>query len=180
MGAQVRYGTIAVGAYGAHMSGRHQPSFTDQYDFKWDRGGARSLSLRSDPGAWSSKWSYGCKIGYGDVSGADGAAGAGQDMALQDFFNPPVIQDGCQSLKFILGTCKDSAGAAVANAIVQSFRTSDDSFLYEVTGAEDGTYRVPTPHPSPTTHYLVAYKSGSPDIAGTTVNTLVSTNIDGT
>ena len=37
-----------------------------------------------------------------------------------------------------------------------------------------------TDTPAGTQHYLVAYKPGSPDTAGTTVNTLTPTNVDGT
>ena len=43
----------------------------------------------------------------------------------------------------------------------------------------DGSYDLPTNFPG-VNHYVVAYIAGSPDRAGTTANTLVPTNIDGT
>ena len=44
----------------------------------------------------------------------------------------------------------------------------------------DGTYAVPVQQSKATQHYLVAYKAGSPDTTGATVNTLLPTNVDGT
>jgi hypothetical protein len=74
---------------------------------------------------------------------------------------------------------KDSVGTPVANAIVQGFVTSTDAYVGEVTSGEDGTYTLGTETVAGVAHYLVAYKAGSPDVAGTTVNTLTSTNVDG-
>jgi len=68
----------------------------------------------------------------------------------------------------------------VANAIVQGFVTASDAFVGEVTANEDGTYVLGTEQLKKTPHYIVAYKAGSPDISGTTVNTLLPTNVDGT
>jgi hypothetical protein len=88
--------------------------------------------------------------------------------------------DGCSQNRFIRGTCVDASDVPIANAIVQAFRTTDDAFMGEVQGNTDGTYTVPVASVAGVQHYLVAYKAGSPDIAGTTVNTLTSTNVDGT
>lgn len=178
MGVYNKYGTIAVGAYMAHLPGTHPAGFTDQYFPRWDRGGARGPRTWKDQVNWRSCWSYGCKIsGSADVTG-DGS---------------PVIQEwgdgyepfscdgpGTQSMNFLRGTCKDSGGTAVANAIVQGFVTATDAYVGEVQGNTDGTYVLGTQNAKTTAHYLVAYKAGSPDIAGTTVNTLLPTNVDGT
>jgi hypothetical protein len=88
--------------------------------------------------------------------------------------------EGTQSRNFLRGTCKDSVAAPVANAIVQGFVTASDAFVGEVTANEDGTYVLGTEQLKTTPHYIVAYKAGSPDISGTTVNTLLPTNVDGT
>ncbi len=118
-------------------------------------------------------------MGYGDTSGADGASY--RDLSFADLFEPFSCDgEGTQSRNFLRGTCKDSGGTAVANAIVQGFRTSDDVFLGEVQGNTDGTYTLGVEASKATACYLVAYKAGSPDIAGTTVNTLTPTNVDGT
>lgn len=71
----------------------------------------------------------------------------------------------------ITGVTKDSAGAALGNCVVDLFRTEDDSCAGRVQSDASGNYKIEaTPQ---LTHYAVAYKAGSPDVAGTTVNTLV-------
>lgn len=179
MGAQVRYGSIAVGAYSAHQPGSHQRAFTDQYTPKWDRGYARSPKTQNDPTRWYSCWSFGCRVGFGTPIGTDGAGWI--DCSKKDLFEPYSCDGpGCSHARWIKGVCVDSVDAVVANAIVQCFRTTDDVFTHQVTAGEDGTYTVATfDQTGAVQHYLVAYKAGSPDIAGTTVNTLLSTHIDG-
>jgi hypothetical protein len=71
----------------------------------------------------------------------------------------------------ITGVTKDSAGAVLGGCSVHLFRTADDVEVDQVVSdAGDGTYSVGTP--TDDTHYAVAYKAGSPDVAGTTVDTL--------
>ena len=93
---------------------------------------------------------------------------------------------GCANVKFFKGLCVDSLDAPIANAIVTAFtKLTDIEVGQNVTAAADGSYIFGCNTPPPgwlatDQHYLVAYKTGSPDIAGTTVNTLTPTNIDGT
>lgn len=179
MGSQVTYGSIAVGAYYAHLRGTLQPAFSDQYYPKWDRGGARSLRTYKDPMLWYSLWSFGCRVGAGSPIGSDGAGW--YDLSMKDLYEPYSCDGaGTQTKRFIKGVTKDSVGATIANAIVQGFVTSTDAYVGEVTSGEDGTYTLGTETIAGVQHYLVAYKAGSPDVAGTTVNTLTSTNVDGT
>lgn len=104
-----------------------------------------------------------------------------RDMTSVDLYEPYSCDGGgTQSMNFIRGTCKDSGGVAVANAIVQAFVTATDAYQGEVQSNTDGTYVLGVQQGKATTHYLVAYKAGSPDTAGTTVNTLLPTNVDGT
>lgn len=182
MGCQARYGTIAIGAYMAHQPGTHQAAFRDHYLPKWDRGGARSPKTWKDPNRWYSLWSFGCRVGYGTPAGSDGAAPVGgRDMAGVDLFEPFSCDGpGNQSLKFIKGLCVDTTDAPLSGAVVHAFRTSDDAFAgYEVESRTDGSYDLATNFPG-VAHYVVAYLPGSPDRAGTTVNTLIPANIDGT
>lgn len=180
MGAQVRYGTIAVGAYMAHQPGTHQFAFTDQYLPWWNRGGARALKTRCDPMVWYGRWSFGCKVGFGMPAGNDGAAPVGGDMVLSDPFTPFEIQDGSQSLKWIKGVCVDTSDVPVSGANVVAFRTSDNTpGGSAVQSREDGSYDAPTPYVG-VDHYVRAYIDGSPDRGGTTLDTLTPTNIDGT
>lgn len=85
---------------------------------------------------------------------------------------------GSQGRKFLRGQCVDGSAVGVSGAVVQAFLTATDAFQGEQTSTEGGYYEVGTTEAG--AHYLVAYKPGSPDIAGTTVNTLVPTNRDGT
>lgn len=73
----------------------------------------------------------------------------------------------------ISGVTKDSTGTPIPNALVQLFHTSDDAFVMQTTSDGAGNYVVYTPYGDG--HYCVAYLAGSPDVAGTTVNTLVGT-----
>lgn len=137
----------------------------------------RSSKTINDLNGWVCLWP---RPSIQGATPGDGMMQMGQDSASANGYEPAsCLWHGNQNIKFILGTCLDNSSAAVANAIVQCFRTSDDLFTGQVTANTDGTYTVPTPYPSPTQHYLVAYKAGSPDIAGTTVNTLTATNVDG-
>lgn len=88
--------------------------------------------------------------------------------------------EGTQTKRFIRGTCVDASDVAVANAIVQAFVTSTDEYKGQDVSRDDGTYLVGVESIAGVQHYLVAYKPGSPDTAGTTVNTLTTTNVDGT
>lgn len=73
---------------------------------------------------------------------------------------------------YLAGVTKDSAGAILGSCVVQLFRTTDDAIIAEttsdpVTGAYSFSPGVGGPF------YVVAYKAGSPDVAGTTLNTLL-------
>lgn len=75
----------------------------------------------------------------------------------------------------IAGITKDSTGAALGNCVVEMFRTVDDVRLDRTTSTASGAFEFRSAGLAPNTYYLVAYKVGSPDVAGTTVNTLVGT-----
>lgn len=86
---------------------------------------------------------------------------------------------GTASQKFIMGTCYDQASSPISGAIVQGFLTSTDFYVGATTADSNGRYEFGTPY-ALSNHYLVAYRAGAPDIAGTTVDTLQGTNRDGT
>lgn len=68
------------------------------------------------------------------------------------------------------GVTRDTNSAALGSVVVQLFRTTDNSFIEQSTSDVNGNYQLSTPYSD--AHYIVAYKAGSPDIAGTTVDTL--------
>jgi len=73
----------------------------------------------------------------------------------------------------ISGVTRDSTGAALASCAVIAYRTADNSIAAMTTSDASGNYRVDASQAI--THYVVAYKAGSPDVAGTSLNTIVGT-----
>jgi hypothetical protein len=62
-------------------------------------------------------------------------------------------------------------GGVLPNCTVVLFRTADNSVAGITTSDANGYYTISA---SPNvTHYVVAYLPGAPDVAGTTVNTIV-------
>ena len=111
---------------------------------------------------------------------SSGYCAIGQDAADFGWWSPTQrASRGNGALKFMLGRCKDGSGNGVSGATVQGFLTETDQFVRETTADSNGNYELGTEYPAQN-HYLVAYRAGSPDIAGTTVNTLQPTNRDGT
>lgn len=180
MGVQLRYGTAgATGGGFSAQSGTQQPSMADRTAPRWFNWQRTSPTTWKDRNQWNSLWSWGCRVGYGAPFGSDGAAS--RDLGWTDLFEPYSCDgDGTQSRNFLRGTCVDASDVSVANAIVQGYVTATDAYLGEVQGNTDGTYSLGVEASKATPCYLVAYKAGSPDIAGTTVNTLTPTNVDGT
>jgi hypothetical protein len=87
---------------------------------------------------------------------------------------------GNASLKFIRGQIKDAGGTGVSGAVVDLYVTATKTLERSTTADVLGYYEAGTQWASPITHYIVAYRAGSPDISGTSVNTLTATNRDGT
>lgn len=72
----------------------------------------------------------------------------------------------------ISGVTKDSAGAILGSCAVALYRTADDKLMERTTSdVTTGAYAFQSVVLG-SAYYVVAYKAGSPDVAGTTVNTL--------
>lgn len=180
MGVQHTFGTAgATGGGWSAQPGTLQPSLSElRHEPRWSWQ-ARGPKTNKDRNNWISRWSFGCRVSGGDLEGYNSGCG---DLSEADPFEPFSCDGaGTQSMNFIKGTCYLNDGTTpAANAIVQGFRTSDDAFVGEVQANTDGTYTLGTQNGTGVAHYLIAYKPGSPDIAGTTVNTLTPTRVDGT
>lgn len=74
----------------------------------------------------------------------------------------------------ISGVTRDSTGAALGLCAVHLFRTADDSEADQITSDANGAFEFRAPAPAQN-YYMVAYLPGSPDVAGTTLNTLTAT-----
>ena len=83
---------------------------------------------------------------------------------------PSLPPDGGAQMKKIIGVTKDANGAPLGTCIVQGFRTANDQYVRETISDPAGNYVFCTEFLD--SQYLVAYKVGAPDVAGTTVNTL--------
>ena len=77
-----------------------------------------------------------------------------------------------QPALYISGVTKDSTGAPLANCVVTLYRTANDVCVEEITSDGSGNYAF-SPVGLGQLYYIVAYKAGSPDVAGTTRNDLV-------
>jgi hypothetical protein len=88
----------------------------------------------------------------------------------------PAVVHALQPLPAVFctvsGRTLDSAGAVLGNCVAQLFDTATDAFLGEVISNADGYYYLRTTNQT-RTHYVVAYKAGGTDVAGTTLNTLL-------
>jgi hypothetical protein len=69
----------------------------------------------------------------------------------------------------ITGVTKDSTGAALGNCVVDLMLTATDTKIATTTSDGSGNYSFGA---TAGTYYIVAYKKGVPDVAGTTVDTL--------
>lgn len=79
--------------------------------------------------------------------------------------------DWAASNRAITGVSRDSTGTILGLCVVDLFVTATDQMVYSVTSDASGNFSFGNPGTGP--FYIVAYKTGSPDVAGTTVNTLV-------
>jgi hypothetical protein len=70
----------------------------------------------------------------------------------------------------ITGVTKDSSGAALGGCTVKLFNRATDAKEQETVSDGSGNYSFIVSRTQ--TYYVVAYLPGSPDVAGTTLNTL--------
>ena len=75
----------------------------------------------------------------------------------------------------IAGVTKDSAGSALGGCTVSLYRTPSDELVQRVTSDGAGAYAFQPVNNGNGPYYVVAYKAGVPDVAGTSVNSLLGT-----
>jgi hypothetical protein len=103
--------------------------------------------------------------------------GGGFGWQMSDGLPPtyrPYEQDetGSQVQRKIIGTTRDSTGAVLGSCTVRGYVTATNAFVGQVVSDSAGYFELSTPFGTAVQHYLVAYKGGSPDVEGSTVNTL--------
>ena len=72
---------------------------------------------------------------------------------------------------YITGVTRDSNGNPLGNCVVLLYKTSDNSYCGTVTSDSDGNYKISIPALN-INYFLVSFKSGSPDVMGTTDNNI--------
>ena len=90
----------------------------------------------------------------------------------------PVVSQNpaiAQASYLISGVTRDSTGAALGNCTVHFFRAADDLAIAQTTSDANGVFS--TYVPAGVQYYIIAYLPGSPDVAGTTVNTLTGAQV---
>ena len=103
--------------------------------------------------------------------GSDYLLGNDVSYASDSWEAPPQEVSGGQQQKKIVGSTLDSSGAALGGVIVQGFVTATEVYVGQTTSDAGGWYTLTTPYAS-VAHYVVCYKAGSPDVAGTSLNNL--------
>jgi hypothetical protein len=89
-------------------------------------------------------------------------------------FSTPLLKKPTFFGSFSLsGVTRDSAGVALGNCVVDLFLNSEDTLVATTTSDGSGNYSF-TLSGNSATYFVRAYKAGSPDVAGTSVNTLTA------
>lgn len=82
------------------------------------------------------------------------------------------VAQGAASRVAISGVARDQYGAPLSGVTCSLFRASDRQWIQDFTSRTDGTFTLVTWY-SPDQHFIVFYKSGSPNVFGTTDQNLV-------
>lgn len=72
----------------------------------------------------------------------------------------------------VVGVTRDVNNSPISGVTVKLYRTSTDEVVSTQVSDAAGNFTVTTPY-YPDAHYVVMYKTGTPDIFCTTVNTLI-------
>ena len=84
---------------------------------------------------------------------------------------PPPLPSGANGRLGFNGFSRDASGGVIAGVTVKCMLTATDTKQSEAVSDVNGLFVVSTAEAGG--HYLIFYKTGTPDIAGTTVNTLL-------
>ena len=99
----------------------------------------------------------------------DGTAPFGNKKSGAQFNS---IRNQVRSLWLITGVTKDSAGNPIGSCTVTLFKTADNMPTATQVSDSSGNYAFSIDGNSQA-RFVVSYKAGAPDVAGTTVNTLI-------
>jgi hypothetical protein len=151
-------GTAGIDTSLAADDGRLRGEWFDDDDYRWV-----TVDDVWALDGWRSPW----------WPGLGGMDASGNEWLTPIWFDRMEIVSGSIGRFGFLGVTRDVYGTAVGGVTVKLYRTSDDSVVCTTVSDPLGNFGVTTQY-YPDTHYMVAYKTGSPDIEGTTANTLVA------
>jgi hypothetical protein len=89
------------------------------------------------------------------------------------FRDRPFLTRSLGHAPAITGVSRDNTGAALGACVVKCYRAWDDLMIAQTVSDGSGNFTLNPSTSGP--YYLVWYLAGSPDRAGTSVNTLVAT-----
>lgn len=95
-----------------------------------------------------------------------------EDSTASGRWGTMPLEAGNPSQKKLIGTSRDSGGAVLGSCTVKAFVTSTDVLAGTTVSDSAGYFEVCTSN-SGVAHRIDAYKGGSPDLAGSSVNTLI-------
>lgn len=131
---------------------------------KWGQSNNKFIDATFADGAlWPSSRGLGMQFSESITGDADSYSGAYEAPAFDEY--------GGQQVKKIIGFTFDGNGDPLGSCIIQGFLTTNDAYIGQTASDPTGYYELTTPFTG--AHYIVAYKSGSPDVAGTSINTLM-------
>ncbi len=84
---------------------------------------------------------------------------------------PPPLPSGANGRLGFNGFSRDASGGILAGVTVKLFLTATDTKVFETVSDINGFFVASTSEAG--AHYLLFYKTGVPDVSGTTVNTLL-------
>lgn len=112
---------------------------------------------------WSTDWwpGQGYTLDTGGVSDVKAAA----------YYQRVWPNSGCNGRLSFAGVTRDQYGSAAANCTVRCYRVSTGELVSQVTSDISGTFIATSPYSE--AHFLTVHRTGPPDIAGASVDTLV-------
>jgi hypothetical protein len=144
--------------------------------FRWNDDRLNTQWFDLDDWRWVSRDDSWGIVGFANLfwPGGGGMDASGGEWLTSVWYGQPEFVSGASSRYGFSGVTRDVYGTLIAGATVRLFRTSDGALVDTVTSDPvTGAFVITTPY-WPDTHFIVASKSGVPDVAGTTVQTLVA------
>lgn len=119
-----------------------------------------------DPGAtWETPWwpTRGMLMGSSEPSG-------GADGVLSGTYYDAWPLSGASGRLAFVGYTRDAYGSPLGGVTVRCFVTSSNELVSQVVSDDKGYYVATTPYNQ--AHFLTVHKSGSPSVAGASLDTL--------